>query len=922
MAQITSGVGLISGINTGAIINSLIAIDSAPITLLQGRIAGDQQQETAYSTLSSGLGSLQTIGNTLALPQTFQNAVTTSSDPNTLTATAAVGAAVGSYQFQVAQLVTTQQTISQGFADATSAPIGAGTITLEQGGGEANTQTPLSQLNGGAGVPPGQFRITDRSGNSAVINTSTDVTLDDVVNQINNSVDINVHATITDQGLVLSDLTGKTTSDLTVQDLGGGTTAKSLGISGDSTTGTITGSNINTIGPATALSQLNDGRGIRTTTAAQTDFTVTVGDGTQINVALSGDKSVGDVLNTINTAGGSKLKASVSASGTGITLTDTSGGGGGISIAAKNGSLAASDLGLTTAPSGNTIAGAPIIAGLDSVLVSSLKGGSGLPLGQINITDGAGHSGAIDLSGAVSVSDIINAINNNTSGVKVTASLNASQTGLQITDNSGGTGSLVIGDVNSTTAAKLGIAGTFSGGSVNGGNLQTQYISQNTLLSTYNGGQGVPLGQFQITNSKGAATTIDLTTGTYNTLGDIINTINAKNAGVTASINANGNGLLLTDTAGGANALKVNDLGGTTAADLNIVGTAATGSKTIDGALQKTITVTATDTLTTLQNKINQLGFGVTANTINDGSSADPYRLSITSVNSGLAGRVVIDDGTTNLNTRNLVNAQDAAVFVGGGGTASTPPLLVTSNQNTLTNLIKGVTISLVGASTTPVTLSITNSTDNVVQQLTNFVSGFNSLVNTITTDTQYDTTTNQAGVLLGDAATQQVQSTLYNAVDTVVNGAGKFKTLADIGITVGNGGQLTFDQNTFNAAFATNPTAVSNFFSQATGGLGNVIAGAAKRLTDPVNGILTLQVSTTNTQIQQFNDRINELNTILADKRTQLENQFNNMETVLAGLESQQAALGTINTLNTSSTSTANKTSSSSSSSSSTSTA
>ena len=187
MGTITSNIGLISGINTGAIIDGLISIDSAPVNLLQTQITDAQNQEAAYQTLETALNSIQQIGQNLALPQTFQNATTTSGNPNVLTATAGVGAAVGSYQFQVAQLVSTQQTISNGFANTSSAPVGAGTITLEAGGGEAYSQTPMAQLNGGNGVAQGQFRITDRSGNSAVINTSNDINLDDVVNQINNA---------------------------------------------------------------------------------------------------------------------------------------------------------------------------------------------------------------------------------------------------------------------------------------------------------------------------------------------------------------------------------------------------------------------------------------------------------------------------------------------------------------------------------------------------------------------------------------------------------------------------------------------------------------------------------------------------------------------------------------------------------------
>jgi flagellar hook-associated protein 2 len=902
MAQITSNIGLISGINTGAIIDGLISLDSGPVTLLQTQVNSAQAQEAAYNTIETQLTAMQQIGQNLALPQTFQNAVTTSTNPNVLTATAGVGAAVGNYQFQVAQLVTTQQSISNGFANTTSAPVGAGTITLEEGGGQAYSQTPLSQLNGGAGVPPGSFRITDASGGSTVINTSGDVTLDDVVSQINNALGISVKAQVTDNGLQITDTSGGT-GTLTVQDLSGGTTAQALGIAGTATGTVLTGKNINYITTSTALAQLNDGNGVATTTAGQTDFTVQVSDGTQIQVQLNGAATVGDVINDINSAGGTKLHAAINAAGNGITLTDTSGGGGSFTITPQNGSQAAKDLGLTGAASGNTIQGVALISGLDSVLISSLNGGSGLPLGTISITDGEGHNGQINLSGATSMSDIINDINNNTSGVKVTATLNPAGTGIQITDTSGGSGSLVISDVNSTTAAALGINGTFAATSpvAVGKNLQHQYVSLSTPLSQFNGGSGVALGQFQIQNSQGVVTTVDLTQGTYNTIGDVINAINAKNAGVTASIDSTGNGILLTDTTGGAGALTVTDLGGgTTAADLNIAGT-ATGT-TIDGALQKTITVTSGDTLTTLQNKINQLGFGVTANIVNDGSSTDPYRLSLTAVNSGLSGQVIVDSGTTNLGVRNLVNAQDAAVFYGGSDGAQ--PLLITSNTNQLSNVIKGVTVNLLSASSSPVNLSVTPDPSNVSAQLQNFVSDFNSLVGTITTDTSFNTANNTGGVLLGDGTTEQVQNSIYTMINSVVQGVGQYKDLADIGITVNasgdptSGTQLSFDPSAFAQAFATDPNAVQNLFSASSIGLGNVISNAMDALTDPVNGAITLEVNTLNTQMQGYNDQINQLNVILAEKRAQLQEEFNAMESTLATLQSQGNLLSSLSSV------------------------
>jgi flagellar hook-associated protein 2 len=903
MGTITSNVGLISGINTGAIIDGLISIDSQPINLLKTQITSAQDQQKAYGSLESQLQAMQQIGQSLALPQTFQNATTTSSNTNVLTATAGIGAAVGSYQFQVARLVSTQQTISNGFANTASAPVGAGTITLEEGGGEAYSQTSLSQLNGGAGVARGQFRITDRKGNTTVIDTSNDISLDDVVTQINNSLGVSVRAAVTKQGLQITDQSGGT-GTLSIQDLNGGTAAQNLGIAGNGTGNILNGSNINFITAATSLGQLNDGNGIATAANGSQDFTVTTSDGSTFNITLSGATTVSDVLNDINTVGGAKLKASINAGGNGIQLTDNSGGSGAFTVAPLNGSTAASDLGLTTPATGSNINGAPLIAGLDSVLIRSLNGGSGISLGTISIKDRANHSGNINLSGATSLSDIMNDINNNTSGIKVTAALNAAGTGIQLTDSSGGGGNLVIGDTGGgTTAASLGIAGTFttSTQTVTGANLQRKFISANTLLSNFGGGHGVSLGQFQIQNSTGGTATIDLSQGSYTTVGDVINAINSKSVGVTASINATGNGILITDTAGGSGKMSIKDVnGGSTASDLNIAGTAS--ATTIDGALQKTITVSSTDTLSSIQSRINSLGFGVTANIINDGSASAPYRLSLTAVNSGAAGRVIIDSGTTNLGLRNLVNGQDAAVFYGGAG--GSQPLLITSNTNQLTNVIKGVTVNLVSASTSPVDLTVSPDSSNVTGQLQNFVADFNSLVTTITTDTQYDTTNNVGGILLGDGTTQQVEEAIYNMVNSVVTGAGKYKDLAQIGITVNatgdasQGTTLNFDPNAFAAAFASDPNSVQNLFSAASIGLGNVINNAMTALTDPVNGSITLEDKTLTTQIQGYNDHINELNQILAEKKQQLQEEFNSMESSLASLQSQGTLLSALSSL------------------------
>ena len=196
MGRISTGIGLVSGINSKDIIDQLMSIESRPKNTLQTRIDSITQQKLAYTDLQTRLTGLKLSGTTLKKTATFQAASTTSSDENVLTATAANGAAVGSYQFQVARLVTTQQAVSKGFADFDSAKVGAGTLTIEMGGGELSQLNALSDLRGGTGIRRGIFRITDRSGATAVIDTTAAVTLDDVVKKINTNLGISVRASV------------------------------------------------------------------------------------------------------------------------------------------------------------------------------------------------------------------------------------------------------------------------------------------------------------------------------------------------------------------------------------------------------------------------------------------------------------------------------------------------------------------------------------------------------------------------------------------------------------------------------------------------------------------------------------------------------------------------------------------------------
>ncbi len=913
MGTITSNVGLISGINTGALINGLIQADSIPISLLQTRITSGTTLNTAYKGLASQLQTLQTTVQSLQQPATFQAATSTSSDPNALTANVTSGAAYGTYNLQVARLVSTQQLISTGFSDPSQAPVGAGTITIDAGEASLASQTPLSELNGGAGVGRGQFRITDRSGNNAVIDTTSAVSLDDVVNTINNSTDVSVRASIKNDHLVLTDTSGKTTGNLIIQDLGTGTSATDLGIAQSASGNTLTGTSVSYLSSKTLLAQINDGRGL-TLGSGNGDLNIALADGSNVQVNLTNAKTVGDVINTINTATGGKATASIPTGSSGIKLADNTSGSSTFAVTDVNGSKAAEGLGLTGSGASGAITGKPVLAGLDTTLISSLNGGAGVPLGRVSFTDRAGGSKTIDFSGAANVQDVLNDINNAT-GVKLKASLKSSGNGIQITDASGGNGDLTIADAGGgTTAAALGIAGTFNStqASVQSSNLHKQWVTGSTLLSNLNGGKGIDKSDFTITNSNGKTATISLAGPNINTVKDLLYQINSKSlTGVTASINADGNGIVINDTSAGAGKLTVTDTNGTAALDLNISGTATTTS--LNGAYEKTLTVSANDTLNTVLTNINNLNFGARATIVNDGSTTAPYRLSLTSKGSGTAGGVSFDTGSTNLGTQTLVAAQDAAVFIGNSNTAQ--PLLITSSSNQISNVIQGVTLNLTGVSKGTVQLNVTQDTSGISGALTTFVTTFNTLTSQISTQSKFDSTTGKAGLLLGNSVAQQVNSTVYGVLNTIVPTAGNFKALGALGVTVGNDGQLSFDQSKFDAAISTDPQSVQNLFAASStttdpitkktktvnSGVAYVIADAIKQLTDPVSGSIISAEKELTAESQGFTDQITHLNDLLTQKKTQLQLQFANMESILASLQSQSQSLTSIASLNTS---------------------
>jgi flagellin-like hook-associated protein FlgL len=125
-----------------------------------------------------------------------------------------------------------------------------------------STVTALTDLRGGDGIMGGHIRITDSNGVSADIDLMSAETIRDILDGINGA-GLAVTADISADGksIVLTDSGGG--SSFRVDDLLGGTLAETLGIAGDSSTGTITGADLDpAVTENTPLALLFGGAGI------------------------------------------------------------------------------------------------------------------------------------------------------------------------------------------------------------------------------------------------------------------------------------------------------------------------------------------------------------------------------------------------------------------------------------------------------------------------------------------------------------------------------------------------------------------------------------------------------------------------------------------------------------------------------------
>ncbi|MDR2390110.1 MAG: hypothetical protein LBE84_00295, partial [Planctomycetota bacterium] len=301
--------GLSSGFDTATIVEQLMAIEKIPYTKLDTQKQTAELKLQAYQAINSMLLKFKTSISNLASTKLWQAKTAVSTNENSVTATANEYAVAGTYAVRVAQLASSAQFVTKGFASSKTALVKQnseelaykiGSITMNSAKSRVDNSAKLSQLNGGQGVYRGSIRITDAANNVSTVDLSACDTMEDVVRTINSAAGAQVVASITEDGKLKITENSGGGGKVKVQNVGSGTTATDLGIDGmgSEPDGSLVGRNVYTMGSDTALSTLQDGLGIEEGT-----FYLRVSKGAEyydVGVNVDDCATVGDIIKRVN----------------------------------------------------------------------------------------------------------------------------------------------------------------------------------------------------------------------------------------------------------------------------------------------------------------------------------------------------------------------------------------------------------------------------------------------------------------------------------------------------------------------------------------------------------------------------------------------------------------------------------------------
>ncbi|MDC3088916.1 flagellar filament capping protein FliD [Alphaproteobacteria bacterium] len=257
------------------------------------------------------------------------------------------------------------------------------------------------------------------------------------------------------------------------------------------------------------------------------------------------------------------------------------------------------------------------------------------------------------------------------------------------------------------------------------------------------------------------------------------------------------------------------------------------------------LTVTATDTLESLKDKINALDYGVTASVLGAGDGTytlvlkskdgkeNALRVTATESPSG-SGLSSIDNTTTNASKQKLAGT-DAAFTVDG--------ISLTRSSNNITDLFKGYNVNLLASTTvngvdTPANLTGSVNTSAAKTNLQSFVTAVNETRTLLNEKTFRGSASEGAGDLSDDPVIKSIQKQLNSLTSTQLTGFGANGIyLSNLGVRTEKNGLLSLDTTVLENELKNNPTSLDAIFNSMYSSSSSLLTVSGGTISAPIAG-------------------------------------------------------------------------------------
>jgi flagellar hook-associated protein 2 len=330
---------------------------------------------------------------------------------------------------------------------------------------------------------------------------------------------------------------------------------------------------------------------------------------------------------------------------------------------------------------------------------------------------------------------------------------------------------------------------------------------------------------------------------------------------------------------------------------------AGTFSYTYNGR-STTIDVALGTTLTELKDLINNDADnpGVTASIINDGMGlSSSYHLVLTGESTGAAYKITSISHTLDNFGATFTESQSAQnAMLKVDGYPSDTSQYIQRLSNSVSDVITGVTLSLVASGTASV--SISEDIDTIRSSIETFVSSVNFVLDYIKDQTKYDSETDESGIMIGNYSyqivRQRIADILTSSIPGLTDGVDPYTHLAQIGIKTNpdNDGKWEIESTTLNNALNTNLEGVKKLFikDEITGvnGVLELLSQEMENLNDSDDGPMNVLIDNYEGIIDGIDTGIEREERRVALVKNRLEDQFAKLETLLGQLSGQEKYL------------------------------